>query len=307
MVIMRVRAIDLDNLVDTKLEGQVQVKSDLIAMDWEVSDTMNFSNVVLRSVQNKTNLRSIVFNKNLDPNKKWYGRARALLSTGYTEWGNLDVFVVDNTVLLTDNQDLPSNISIPLIKTRNSVGNLLADTHDTTLFDIVVSGFSVVGNAKLKSVSYWIEDIYSNVVWSSPYDEVHVEYINVSDVILKQNSVYRIKAMFHSTSGDSSQIATYTIRTNGGGHIDLITFMDNIEANMDTVLEFNTDTKFTIATWEIIAYDDSSAQPIWTSRTNKLNFVTVPANTLNAKTSYLLRIGLDTDDPSFRTVRFKTI
>ena len=79
MIILTIKELDLDKGVDH------------IATDWEVSDTVNFSNIIYKSHQDTQHLRGIIFNVNLEPNKKYYARARVLTSNGYTIWGNLDV------------------------------------------------------------------------------------------------------------------------------------------------------------------------------------------------------------------------
>lgn len=287
MVILRIRQLDLDDQVDH------------IATDWQVSDTVNFSNIICNSVQNSKNIRSIIFNKDLDPNIKYYARARALLSTGYTEWGNLDIFTVDNTVQLDQNDDLPSNISIPKIKTKNEKGDLKANKHDTTLFDIVVSGFSVVGNATLSSTSYWIEDIHGNVVWSHIYNTVNKNQISVQDIVLKANSVYTIKAVFHSTSNDSSQIASYTIYTNGGSGIEVTSYLDNIDPSIDNNLEISSLDNVKSVTWELISYIDNYTQSIWKKETTTNKFTTViPRDTLQYSSNYLLKVTVNFNDDS---------
>lgn len=295
MVILRIRSIDLDE----------QEKH--LATDWEVSDTMNFTNVILRSVQNTKNLRSIIFQQELDPNTTYYGRARALTDRGYTEWGNLDVFHVINVVSLLENEDLPSNISIPIIKTSSNRGYLEANEHDTSLFNIEVSGFSVVGNAKHRSTSYWIEDVYTNVIWCSPYNELEPTKCAVNDIILKPNSVYRIKAMFHSTSEDSSQIATYTIHTNGGKSLDIPTYLDGLDVTKDNVIEVASADKYTRVYWEVLTYIDSFTQVIWSKEVDNRSYVTLPANTLFPNKTYIMRVATDSSRNSYKAITFKTL
>lgn len=293
MVILRIKQLDLDNDVDH------------LATDWEVSDTLNFSNIVCKSHEDYQHLRGIIFNVTLDPNKKYYARARALTTNGYTIWGNLDVFTVDNTVELDKNEDLPSNVSIPIIRTKNTDGYLDPNSHDTTLFKIEVSGFSVVGNAKLDSTSYWIEDIYGNVMWSSAYNTIFKDEISVQDVILKANSVYRVKAMFHGTNNNSSQISTITIRTNGGSGIEVATFLDHLDSSQPQEIEISTPVQPSKAKWELISYMSDYSQVIWNKEEVNSNKVLIPANTMLPNTNYLLKVGIE-EIPGYKFVPFKT-
>ena len=285
MVILRIRQLDLDQQVDH------------VATDWQVSDTMNFSNILCESIQNVKNKRSMIFNKELDPNVRYYARARALLTTGYTEWGNLDIFTVDNTVSLNGNEDMPSQIAIPIIRTKNEVGYIEAGAHDTTLFDIEVMGYSVVGNATLDSTSYWIEDIYGTVIWSSIYNTVNKNRITVQDVILKANSVYVIKAVFHSTSNDASQIASYTIQTNGGSGVEVLTYLDNVNPAVDNEIEVSPLDDVKKIKYEILSFGYNYAQSVWyTTKTVDKFKAVIPRDTLEYSTNYILKVTVEFND-----------
>ena len=294
MIILTIKELDLDKGVDH------------IATDWEVSDTVNFSNIIYKSHQDTQHLRGIIFNVNLEPNKKYYARARVLTSNGYTIWGNLDVFTVDNKVELDKNEDLPSNVSIPIIKTKNSDGYLNPNSHDTTLFNIEVIGFSVVGNATLDSISYWIEDIYGNVVWSSLYNMLDKDEITVQDVILKANSIYRIKVVFHATNNNSSQIATATIRTNGGSGVEVVTFLDNLDATKDQEIEVSTPVQPNKIKYEVISYKSDYSQSIYKGEVQNTNKFTIPANTMQPNTNYLLKVGIE-EIPGYKFIPFRTL
>lgn len=294
MVILTIKELDLDNGVDH------------VATDWQVSDTMNFSHIVCESERDYKHLRGIIFNETLDPNQKYYARARALTSNGYTIWGNLDVFTVDNTVELDKNEDLPSNVSIPVIKTKNSDGYLDPNSHDTTLFNIEATGFSVVGNAKLDSTSYWIEDIYGNVVWSSIYNILSKDEITVHDVILKANSIYRIKVMFHATNNNSSQIATTTIRTNGGSGVEVSTFLDNLDSTQNQEIEISTPVQANKIKYDVISYKSDYSQSIYKGEVQNNNKFTIPARTMQPNTNYLLKVGIE-EVPGYKFIPFITL
>lgn len=105
MVILDARSLDLDNSIDH------------LATTWEVSDDPSFKNVLLESVEDYKNKLSIIFSENLDPDMKYYARARALTAAGWTSWGNVDVFKVRNNTDLTPQDIFPTKVSIPRIRT----------------------------------------------------------------------------------------------------------------------------------------------------------------------------------------------
>lgn len=103
-------------LIDT-VSFKVDSSVEHLATDWEVSDTKDFSNILLSSYQDYKNKTGIIFSDNLSTNKKYYARARGLLSTGYTRWGNIDVFSVINDTDLQPQDILPSRVSVPILST----------------------------------------------------------------------------------------------------------------------------------------------------------------------------------------------
>lgn len=103
-------------LIDT-VSFKVDSSVDHLATDWEVSDVKDFSNILLSSYEDYKNKNGIIFSDNLSTNKKYYARARGLLTTGYTRWGNIDVFSVINDADLQPQDILPSRVSIPMLST----------------------------------------------------------------------------------------------------------------------------------------------------------------------------------------------
>ena len=180
-----------------------------IATDWEISDTQNFKNIIASSIGDTANITSIHFNIVLDPGVKYYARARALIEgKGYTIWSNLDIFKIktyndfDNTI------DLPTSVATPIITTSSSV-----DNHMPTLFKIYAKGFSVIGNAKHIATSWFVEDLDGKTMWQRTFDTINKTEILPKDLILADNTVYRIKAMFHTSSNDTSALGCKTIKT----------------------------------------------------------------------------------------------
>ena len=288
MVILRILDLELDD------------QTNHLATDWEVSRTLAFNDVVLRSLEDYDNKTRIVFNEVLDPNIKWYARARALLSTGYTVWGNLDIFIPEVVNDLQLLEDIPSRISTPILTTDS-----INSKHDSTLFTINVSGFSAVGTASHDSTSYFIEDIFGNIIWSKLYDKINKDNILVDDIILQKNVIYKIRAMFHSTSGDSSQLSTVIVYINGGTEVKLLTYLDGIDNNIDNNLYIKYNSNITNITWEIISIKYNKCDIIWSSDTATTNVI-IPANTLNSKEIYLIRIKTNINN-SWKYIPFSTI
>lgn len=125
MVILDAISLDLDNKVDH------------LATTWQVSDLPDFSNVLLKSEENYKDKLTIIFSDNLDPNIKYYGRARALLSSGWTEWGNVEIFKVRNNTDLKPQDVFPTRVSIPQLKTYRMITDTgVGILDDDSIFDI---------------------------------------------------------------------------------------------------------------------------------------------------------------------------
>ena len=273
-------------------ELQLEEDKQHIATDWQVSDTLNFSNILLESIEDRNSLYTKIFHTNLDPKVQYYGRARALLSTGYTYWGNLDVFNVEDTVDIGRSEDMPTRVGIPIVNTFVGVKPCDVLKHDATAFTIVAGGFDVIGNATHKSTSWIIEDIYGNVVWCSLEDELNKESIFVENIILRADKVYRIKVMFHTTSDDASQIATKTIKVAGGSEIEIYTDLDLVYPSRPLdirVFEVPGATKYT---WEILSVLNGSTKVLWHEETTT-PYVRLRAYALEPVKNYILRVKTD--------------
>ena len=68
------------------LANQLQLKDDAthISTMFQLSDTMNFSNILAES-DSAVNKHAVLFDIDLDPTVKYYARAQALLTTGWTK------------------------------------------------------------------------------------------------------------------------------------------------------------------------------------------------------------------------------
>jgi len=267
-------------ILDLKLEDQV----DHIWTDWEISTTLAFNAVVARSTMDKVNKTDIMFQQVFNPNVKYYARARALLSTGYTIWGNIDVTRPKRVNDIGDNDDIPSRISIPVITTDS---NDLE--HDITLFKISVTGFSALGTANHSATSWFIETLEGVPIWSRVFEEVDMLNILVDDVILESNTAYRIKAMFHSSSNDASQMVSKTIRTSDSSTIELATYLDDIDITTSVSLEINSVDNATGYTYELLELDRGLVTQLWSASSTETTAI-IPANIMINASVYILRI-----------------
>lgn len=273
------------------------------ATDWQVSDQPSFATKALESLGDKKNLSTIIFNEVLDPNIKWYARARARLSTGYTIWGNLDIFLPENDNVIDASEDLPSRIAVPQITTSSDPKD-----HDVSMFTIHANGFEVLGNGSLSATTWFIEDIDGKVIWSSAYNTTDKTSIDITNVILKANQVYRIKVMFHSTSQDSSPIGCLTIKTSENSDINLNTYLDWVEPGEPIELISNKIEGVNSVTWSLISVNDNIAKVLWSTVTQAPNefTVTMPTNILGADRLYLLKIDPDKEGLGSKFIPFRT-
>lgn len=178
------------------------------ATDWQVSTSEDFSSILVSSMNDSENLTTKVFSNNLELGVKYYGRARMLLNTGFTEWSNIDVFTpkdIDEVALL---MDIPSIITTPTLKS-----NFDLNSHPSKFFTITIdNGFNTLGNATHESTSWIIEDDAGKPIWASFDDKENLLSLT-SNVNLELNKVYRIHASIKGTNGDSSQYGTITFFT----------------------------------------------------------------------------------------------
>lgn len=272
---------------------------------FEISKHQSFKELELTSANNKKSRTMCIFNHVLDPNIKWYARARCLLSTGMTVWGNVDTFesIVDTDYI--DSIDMPSRVGVPQITT-----NSLQDKHDLTLFTMQAEGFKVVGNGALYATTWIIEDIDGNVIWSVLKSTLYRTKIDVRDLILKPNSIYRLKAIFHSSSNDTSPVGCLTITTLNNDKLTVTKYLDVVDSTKDLELEINGIDGVKAVHWELIDYAGSIATTKWKATTDVTNEnmwkTVVPRLTMKEGSVYLLKISTDVMDVGRKFIPFNT-
>lgn len=291
MVIARIESLLLD-------EGVTHIST-----DWQISDKISFETRELESMGDKLNKEAIIFNEVLDPNVKWYARARALLSTGYTIWGNVEIFRPENDNVIDVSEDLPSKIGVPQITTSS-----LQDNHDVTMFTISASGFETLGNSTHASTSWIIETLEGETIWSSTYNSIDKSSIDLVNYILDANAIYRIKVIFHSTSNDSSPVGSYIIRTTDNVDINLITYIDYVEANKNIELQIFKIENVTSVTWDVLSMANNYAQKIWstTTYTPSEHTCTLPTTGLASDELFMLKISTNLPELGSKFYPFRT-
>ena len=278
------------------------------AMDWQVAEDETFRKIVLRSENDTKNLSSIVFTDILDPNIKWHARARALVKdSGWTVWGNLDVLDYQQAEDIINSETIPTRISSPIISTSSD-----PDNHDASLFTIFVKGFGVIGNSEHTATSWFIEDINGRLIWSDLKDTINKNKIEFKNMVLRNNNIYRIRAMYHSSSGDVSSISSYTIRVGSSNSLDLVTYLDNVDYRKDfTIKAVATDMDITVdsITWQIISMSNAYAEIIFNKTTTGASYgtVVIPANLLKDDTVYVLKFKPNIDNGAWKFIQFKTM
>ena len=259
-----------------------------LATDWQIASDLLFSNIVVESIYDQNNLTHIMFPDKLDTGIKYYGRARVLLNTGYTEWGNINVFIPKDIDDIAIDHDFPSIVSLPVITTDSDITN-----HKPTMFTITASGYGVIGTGTHTATTWIITDINDEIVWSSIHDINNIDTIFFSKKILKENEIYKIKVMFHSSSNDTSQIATKMIHVNKSDpRIILIANLNTIDINIDNVLSLMPINLTDQVEWNIVEIVDGFADVVFNTivTTDPKTDALLPANTLERDKYYLMSI-----------------
>lgn len=333
-------------LIDT-VSFKVDDNVDHLATDWEVSDSINFDHILLSSYEDYKNKNGIIFSDNLNTNVKYYARARGLLTTGYTKWGNIDVFSIINDADLLPQDILPTRVSTPILNTyrinttagvnslllknnqdptpdsnpapdlpsvapeegatgsnqnfdedvnvKSLLENIDKTSHDLTLFEIWATGFETIGTAKHLATTWWIENKDGDIIWSKIKDQINLTRIEFNNTILKSDELYRIKAVFHTNSNDVSQIGAMTIVTGYCGEVELVSYLDAVDASLDLDLQIAWLSDLTTVNWEIISFEGNLLNSIWATTTSAI-VAQVPKGTLKRNVNYILRISTNLAD-----------
>lgn len=278
---------------------------DWIYTNWELGTARNYepSSLVATSYRDAINKHSIAFHVDLIPGKRYYARAQVVTNKGAHEWSNLKSWIHkahEDVEVLTD---LPSRISSPHITTDSNFKD-----HLPTGFYILCKDFGSLGEAVHVATSYWIETLKGKVVWKRLRDEINKNKILVDNVILKHNTVYRIKAVFHSSSNNDSQVSTKTIYVSGKStDANLIriraAIMDyDFDSGADLNVKLGKNGSSTSITVRLLAFDNGTSSLAFEKTvelTGTDNRLIVPRTRLEPRSIYLLLITYN-NTPSWK-------
>lgn len=275
---------------------------DWIYTNWEVSTAKNFdrSQIVVSSYEDRVNKQAIFFEVELNPGRKYYARAQIVTNKGAHKWTNLNVWTHKGYSDIDNTRDMPSVISSPHPYTDSNPNN-----HVPTGFTIKCRDFGCIGDAVHTATSYWIEDIEGNVVWKNLRNTVFLNSILVDDVILDDGKIYRAKAMFHSSSDDTSPIATYTFSVGGvtkDGNISKISAVVSKKtamSNTDAVVHLFPKEGALKIHVRITGYRDQSAFIAMDKEADLTvgdPIITIPRGTVREKEVYIVLCKYDNED-----------
>lgn len=275
---------------------------DWIYTNWEVGTKKNFerSSLVASSYEDRNNRQSIFFDIPLEPGKKYYARAQIVSSKGAHKWTNLHVFTHKGYDDIEDLKDMPSMIASPDLTTDSN-----PKVHIPTGFTIKGKDFSCRGDAVHTSTSYWIEDLDGNVVWKNLKNETILNNILVDDIILNDGNIYRIKMCYHSSSDDTSPIATRTVLIGGSStDINLLKVKGcitkrNITAGSDIPVILYRRNNANSFSLKVLAYRNQTSY-IAVDKSIDLTVrepkITIPVSSLREKEVYVLLGKYDNED-----------
>ena len=173
------------------------------ASDWQIAEDKYFKDIVVESRNDEKHLTSILFDVDLDPDKKYYARARVILDTGPSDWSEIHIVRTDDLNQIDLDIDIPSVVATPDVSL-----NFPEDKVPPTLFTIQTSPMSTNSDAKHIASDWLITDIFGRVMYSSFDNEADLTKHTISTIMLKPGEFYIAKAIHHSSSGDSSEFGS---------------------------------------------------------------------------------------------------
>ena len=210
-----------------------------LGTDWQVATDVHFGteNIIAEFVNSTTYLDYCLFTSQLELDKTYYGRARRLLSTGYTVWSNIEMFTADDVSDILRNDNMPTTVSMPIISTN--MGDY--KNHYPTLFIINADEFGVYGNATHESTDWIVTDLFDNIIFTSANDTVNLTSLSITpdNLILDDGAIYMFIARFNTSSSDSSQFVAKLVHINSADR-------PNIIVEDTTALDYTVDNTLTL-------------------------------------------------------------
>ena len=127
-------------------------------------------------------------------------------------------------------------------------------------------------------------------MWSSLYDSFNRDSIHINSIILKSNSLYRIKGFFNSSSGDSSQMASKSFKTVDVSNIKLLTSLNRLVVTEDITLRILNKIGVNKVLWSIHYVHSQTTELVWNTLVSNSNKVIIPKNVLKSGSRFILRI-----------------
>lgn len=284
------------------LELQINDQDEHIATTWEIATDRAFTNIIASSVDDTVNKLRIVFDTlNPEAGREYYGRARVRTrNRGWGNYKNIDIIEVEKEDAIESLYTLPSRIGIPSILTScHDINN-----HSVVDFTLSVQGFSVLSEAKHTATSWYVEDIERNVIWKSEFNMQNLTSIDISNIVLNTNSIYRFRACFHSDTNDISDCSSLTIKTVSEKNITLKIWLENklVSSVVDytQLIEFiyPFEEDMTDVYLSIVKMNSSSSNStVFTTHLDKTNStLRIPAGTLATNSCYIVKYRSSTSD-----------
>jgi len=191
-----------------------------------------------------TNSRLVFSDIPYYPEKEYVVKVRFILNVGIDANGNIiemptteSAQVIDVKSIMEKNSVI--NIPVPSLVARPTISSPYElTTHPHTEFKINISGFEVNGNGKKNDVSLFLLDSGDKVIHSVIEDKNNMGYFDLTKIVLDKNRLYKVKAIFKSTSGDSSDASSFEFITAGGRYVKPITKTENIVVLDDNTEDF---------------------------------------------------------------------
>ena len=164
------------------------------------------------------------------------------------------------------------------------------------MFSVSVSGFTAVGTATHEYTTYIIETLDGNVLWKKEKSSL-LTNIEINDLVLKANTVYRLNVLFHASSGDVSQVGTTTFKTGINKHVSVITNLNELDLDFDNEIRLVKKANVTYVEYHILHVKDGVITSILDRTITTSDMFTLPVlkGTLKLNNKYILKIKTSLD------------
>jgi len=226
------------------------------ASDWQIATDKYFrkDSIVAESKNDTKHLTSILFDVDLDPDKKYYARARVIMDYGPSDWSDIDIVRTEDLDKIDLDIDIPSVVAKPDVDV-----DFPYDQVPPTFFRIKTSPMSTNSNAKHMATDYIITDLLGNVMYMEPNNTSDLMSHLVSNIMLPDDNFYLIKASHISSSGDISPLGQKLIYVPGNNVVKVksrLTSDNASKVGMNVELEPVDDVKKIYVTVYMVGADE---------------------------------------------------